>query len=138
MKKSIDSLAAQSARRAQSQMAMMRRDLKALRDNIAAMGRGISAPVIRTKRKTIKGSSSTSIWGGIAGIAETFLIDSGIYGDMDVKASGKVMMGGVTYSRSASYTGGGDNSSDDGGAYTSASQSASSALAAMAQAQRNR
>jgi len=107
---SIDTLAAVSARQAQSQMAMMQRDLRALSDRLAGYSRAIKAPIPKGGSRTIKGSRSSP----------SLLDDLGAYAAGDLL--GEI---GLDNGVSSSF-------------YVSAAQSAGTSQAALTQAQRIR
>jgi ABC-type sugar transport system ATPase subunit len=67
---SIDQLSTASTRQAQSEMAMMQRDLKKLRDSVAGLTHGIKAPKIKAPHpKTKKITDSPSFLGSLANFA---------------------------------------------------------------------
>ncbi len=72
--RSIDSLAVTTARQAQSQAAMIQRDLRSLRDSMSGLTRGITAPTVRTPRTRTKSTRTTS-W-----ITEAFSIGNFVSG----------------------------------------------------------
>ncbi|MDR3450737.1 MAG: hypothetical protein P4M15_13510 [Alphaproteobacteria bacterium] len=88
---SIDSLALQSARLAQSELAGLRHDLSKLRDSIGNLNRGAKAPLIATKRHTIKGSTSAApAWVGIAGDIFSVLASGTGYSSLSQRAGAQL------------------------------------------------
>ena len=108
---SIDQLSTASTRQAQSELAMMRRDLNKLRDSMFGLTRGIKAPQTRAPRTRTKRTTSSPF--DIFGFNDRSLVNSGV-GDL-------LNMAGLS-----------------GGGYVSAAQKAGASLALLALGQRIR
>jgi hypothetical protein len=99
--KSIDQLANATARQAQSEAAMLQRDIRALSDNLSRLSRAVKAPVPTGGSRTIKGSRSSlnPLFGAELNSVTKYLVGGALGGD-DSDASGSF------YSSQAQIAGG--------------------------------
>jgi hypothetical protein len=126
---SIDQLANASARLAQSEAAMMQRDLKKLRDSVAGLNRTLHAPIIRARQQRTKTTRNGFNTLGFLGIGAALLGDTGLLDGFSGKIGGTVKIGGMSFSQSYGET-------QDSNA--SSAQIASANLAAIMDSQRIR
>jgi hypothetical protein len=132
---SFDKLSALTARQAQTEAAILQRDLKKLRDSLSNANRSIREPVIRAKRTKTRATTNTSVWDIIAAFGITALSGEGLLGDSPVQSSTSLRFAGGSFSYSSRTEG--DAYSDDS-FYPSSAQSSNTVLKFAFNAQRIR